>query len=53
MDSQAITKIRANTSLPVNAGMKFPRIPEERTTGIFGLTLAIVAFVPVLFVLFI
>ncbi len=52
-NSQAITKIRVNTSLPINAGMKFPRVPVKRTTGIFGLTLAIVAFVPVLFVLFI
>lgn len=53
MDSQAITKIRANTSLPINAGMRFPRIPEKRTTGILGLLLGVTAIVPVLFVLFI
>lgn len=53
MDSQAITIIRDKTSLPINAGMKFLRMPEERTTGIFALVLGIVAIMPVLLVMFI
>jgi hypothetical protein len=51
--SQAITKIRVNTSLPINAGMKFPRMKETHTTGIFGLLLGVTAIVPVFLVLFI
>lgn len=53
MSSQAITKIRVNTSLPINAGMKFPRMKETHTTGIFGLLLGVTAIVPVFLVLFI
>lgn len=51
--SQQITIIRGNSPLPINAGMKFPRMREEKTTGIFAFVLGVMAFVPVLLVMFI
>jgi hypothetical protein len=51
--SQQITIIRGNCPLPMNAGMKFPRMREEKTTGIFAFVLGVMAFVPVLFSIFI
>ncbi len=53
MDSQAITIIRGNSPLPINAGFRYHRSGPDCFAGIVAVFLGITAIVPVLLVMFI